>query len=40
MKKGVDGVVEEDQQGQSNWKHKSNEECRQVKEAKELQYNA
>ena len=27
-KKGVDGVVEEDQQGRGNWKHKSDEEGR------------
>ena len=27
-KKGGDGVVEEDQQGRGNWKHKSDEEGR------------
>ena len=27
-KKGVDGVVEEDQQGRGNWKHRSDEEGR------------
>ena len=27
-KNGVDGVVEEDQQGRGNWKHKSDEEGR------------
>ena len=30
-KKGVDGVMEEDQQGLGNWKHKSDEEGRQAK---------
>ena len=36
-KKGGGGVVEEDQQSWGNWKHKSNEEGRYVKEAKKLQ---
>ena len=27
-KKGVDGVMEEDQQGLGNWKHRINEEGR------------
>ena len=36
-KNGVDGSVEEDQQGRGNWKHKSDEESRQGKVATKLQ---